>query len=99
MANNTVLRWVPDGKRFISTDSTGHSVVLSTTDEGIGMKPIGHSGRASGLGRFAIGDPGLPRSRGARVRSLTEYRQLACCGSATGKPREMASIEFPDTTG
>jgi len=39
MANNTVLRWIPDGKRFISTDSTGHSVVLSTTDEGIGMKP------------------------------------------------------------
>jgi putative redox protein len=39
MANNTVLRWLPDGKRFVSTDSTGHSVVLSTTDEGIGMKP------------------------------------------------------------
>jgi len=39
MANNTVLRWIPDGKRFISTDSTGHSVVLSTSDEGIGMKP------------------------------------------------------------
>jgi putative redox protein len=39
MANNTVLRWIPDGKRFIATDSTGHSVVLSTTDEGIGMKP------------------------------------------------------------
>jgi putative redox protein len=39
MANNTVLRWIPDGKRFVSTDSSGHSVVLSTTDEGIGMKP------------------------------------------------------------
>ncbi len=39
MANNTVLRWLPGGNRFISTDSTGHSVVLSTTDEGIGMKP------------------------------------------------------------
>ena len=39
MANNTVLRWLPDGKRFVATDSTGHSVVLSTTDEGIGMKP------------------------------------------------------------
>jgi len=39
MANNTVLRWIPDGKRFVATDSTGHSVVLSTTDEGIGMKP------------------------------------------------------------
>lgn len=39
MASDTVLRWVPGGKRFVSTDSTGHSVVLSTTDEGIGMKP------------------------------------------------------------
>lgn len=39
MASDTVLRWVPDGKRFVSTDSTGHSVVLSTTKEGIGMKP------------------------------------------------------------
>ncbi|MCJ7693971.1 MAG: OsmC family protein [Anaerolineaceae bacterium] len=39
MANNTILRWIPGGKRFISTDSGGHSVVLSTTDEGIGMKP------------------------------------------------------------
>ena len=39
MANNTVLRWIPDGKRFVATDSTGHSVVLSTTGEGIGMKP------------------------------------------------------------
>ena len=39
MANNTVLRWIPDGKHFVATDSTGHSVVLSTTGEGIGMKP------------------------------------------------------------
>lgn len=39
MSANTVLRWIPDGKRFVSTDSTGHSVVLSTTDENIGMKP------------------------------------------------------------
>ncbi len=39
MANNTVLKWIPEGKSFISTDSTGHSVVLSTTAEGIGMKP------------------------------------------------------------
>lgn len=39
MASNTVLRWLPGGKRFVSTDSSGHSVVLSTTDEGIGMKP------------------------------------------------------------
>ena len=39
MAANTVLRWIPDGKRFVSTDSTGHSVVLSTPKENIGMKP------------------------------------------------------------
>ncbi len=39
MASDTVLRWVPGGQRFVSTDSTGHSVVLSTTNEGIGMKP------------------------------------------------------------
>jgi len=32
------VRWV-EGKRFIGTDSTNHSVVLSTPDEGIGMKP------------------------------------------------------------
>lgn len=36
---NTVLRWIPDGKRFVSTDSTGHSVALSTPDENFGMKP------------------------------------------------------------
>lgn len=35
---NSVVRWV-SGKRFIGTDSTNHSVVLSSTDEGIGMKP------------------------------------------------------------
>ena len=39
MSANTILRWIPDGKRFVSTDSTGHSVVLSTSDENIGMKP------------------------------------------------------------
>ena len=32
------VRWV-SGKKFIGTDSTNHSVVLSTPDEGIGMKP------------------------------------------------------------
>ena len=37
MANATV-HWI-EGKRFIGTDSTNHSVVLSTPDEGIGMKP------------------------------------------------------------
>jgi putative redox protein len=39
MAANTVLRWIPDGKRFVSTDSTGHSVAMSTPDENFGMKP------------------------------------------------------------
>ena len=32
------VRWIT-GKQFIGTDSTNHSVVLSTPDEGIGMKP------------------------------------------------------------
>ena len=39
MAANTVLQWIPEGKRFVSTDSTGHSVALSTPDENFGMKP------------------------------------------------------------
>lgn len=34
----TTVRWVT-GKQFIGTDSTNHSVVLSTPSEGIGMKP------------------------------------------------------------
>lgn len=37
MATATV-RWL-SGKKFIGTDSTNHSVVISTPDEGIGMKP------------------------------------------------------------
>jgi putative redox protein len=37
MANATV-RWVT-GKQFIATDSTRHSIVLSTADVGVGMKP------------------------------------------------------------
>jgi len=37
MATATV-QWVT-GKRFVGTDSTQHSVVLSTPDEGVGMKP------------------------------------------------------------
>lgn len=37
MANATV-QWV-GGKSFIGMDSSSHSVVLSTPDEGIGMKP------------------------------------------------------------
>jgi putative redox protein len=32
------VQWVR-GKRFIGIDSTNHSVVLSTPDEGVGMKP------------------------------------------------------------
>ncbi len=32
------VRWI-SGKQFIGTDSTKHSVVLSTPDEGVGMKP------------------------------------------------------------
>ena len=39
MAAQTILRWIPEGKRFVSTDSTNHSVVLATPDENIGMKP------------------------------------------------------------
>ena len=30
------VRWIT-GKQFVGTDSTNHSVVLSTPDEGIGM--------------------------------------------------------------
>jgi putative redox protein len=37
MATATI-HWI-SGKRFIGIDSTNHSVVLSTPDEGIGMKP------------------------------------------------------------
>lgn len=33
------IQWQPGGMTFIGTDSTNHSVVLSTTDEGVGMKP------------------------------------------------------------
>jgi len=32
------VRWV-HGQQFVGTDSTKHSVVLSTADEGTGMKP------------------------------------------------------------
>ena len=36
--SNAIVRWV-GGKQFIGIDSTKHSVVLSTPDEGVGMKP------------------------------------------------------------
>lgn len=32
------VKWI-EGKQFIGVDSTNHSVVLSTPDEGIGIKP------------------------------------------------------------
>lgn len=38
MAQAKVI-WQPGGKTFIGTDSTNHSVVLSTPADGVGMKP------------------------------------------------------------
>lgn len=35
---STIVRWLT-GKQFVGTDSTKHSVVLSSADEGVGMKP------------------------------------------------------------
>lgn len=34
----TTVKWV-GSKQFVGIDSTKHSVVMSTTDEGVGMKP------------------------------------------------------------
>jgi putative redox protein len=34
----TTVKWIA-GKQFVGIDSTRHSVVLSTPDEGIGIKP------------------------------------------------------------
>jgi len=39
MAAKTKLNWIPGGMRFVSTDSSGHSVTLSTPKENFGMKP------------------------------------------------------------
>jgi putative redox protein len=36
--SSATVRWI-GGKQFVGTDSTNHSVVLSTPDEGVGMKP------------------------------------------------------------
>jgi putative redox protein len=36
--STTHVRWVT-GKQFVGTDSTHHSVVLSTADENVGVKP------------------------------------------------------------
>jgi putative redox protein len=35
---SAIVRWTT-GKQFVGIDSTKHSVVLSTPDEGVGMKP------------------------------------------------------------
>jgi len=35
---NATVKWI-GGKQFVGIDSTCHSVVLSTPDEGIGIKP------------------------------------------------------------
>ncbi len=39
MAGQTKLTWIPGSKTYVSTDSTGHSVVLSTPKDNTGMKP------------------------------------------------------------
>jgi putative redox protein len=36
--STATVKWM-DGKKFVGIDSTNHSVVLSTPDEGIGIKP------------------------------------------------------------
>jgi putative redox protein len=35
---NAIVKWI-GGKQFVGIDSTCHSVVLSTPDEGVGIKP------------------------------------------------------------
>jgi len=37
-ASTTTVQWL-SGKRFVGIDSTNHSVVLSSKDDGIGVKP------------------------------------------------------------
>ena len=37
-ASTTTVEWL-SGKRFVGIDSTKHSVVLSSQDEGVGVKP------------------------------------------------------------
>ncbi len=36
--SSSLVKWI-GGKQFVGIDSTNHSVVLSTPDEGVGMKP------------------------------------------------------------
>ena len=38
MGTTTTLHWL-SGKRFVGIDSTNHSIVLSSKDEGVGVKP------------------------------------------------------------
>ena len=38
MANTARVKWV-ESRQFVGIDSTDHSVVLSSKDDGIGMKP------------------------------------------------------------
>jgi len=38
VGTTTTLHWL-SGKRFVGIDSTNHSVVLSSKDEGVGVKP------------------------------------------------------------
>ena len=37
-ASTTTVQWL-SGKRFVGIDSTNHAVVLSSKDEGVGIKP------------------------------------------------------------
>ncbi len=37
-ASTTTIQWL-SGKRFVGIDSTNHAVVLSSKDEGVGVKP------------------------------------------------------------
>src|SRR5512146_907297 len=38
LMGTATVKWI-EGKQFIGIDSTQHSVVLSTADEGVGIKP------------------------------------------------------------
>ena len=38
MGTTTTLHWL-SGKRFVGVDSTNHAVVISSKDEGVGVKP------------------------------------------------------------
>ena len=38
MGGNSKITWV-GGQKFVGTDSTNHSIVLSTSDDNVGMRP------------------------------------------------------------